>query len=47
MERGSNVIVCFGIGENAENAMYEYLYLRENPAGQHRELTRAIGPAGR
>ncbi|SMX22548.1 sarcosine oxidase subunit delta [Boseongicola aestuarii] len=27
-----------GFGENAEDAMYDYVYLRDNPAGQHREL---------
>ena len=27
-----------GMGENAEDAMYEYVYLRDNPAGLHREL---------
>ena len=25
-------------GENAAEAFYEYLYLRDNPAGLHREL---------
>jgi sarcosine oxidase subunit delta len=25
-------------GEDAANAFYEYLYLRDNPAGEHREL---------
>ena len=27
-----------GLGEGAEDAMYEYVYLRDNPAGLHREL---------
>ena len=27
-----------GLGENAEAAMYDYVYLRDNPAGEHREL---------
>lgn len=25
-------------GENATDEFYEYLYLRDNPAGEHREL---------
>ncbi|MBT8458728.1 MAG: sarcosine oxidase subunit delta [Boseongicola sp.] len=27
-----------GLAENAEDTMYEYVYLRDNPAGLHREL---------
>jgi len=27
-----------GFGENVEDAMYGYVYLRDNPAGLHREL---------
>lgn len=27
-----------GLAEGAEDAMYEYVYLRDNPAGLHREL---------
>ena len=27
-----------GFGENVEEAMYEHVYLRDNPAGEHHEL---------
>ena len=27
-----------GMAENAIEAFYDYLYLRDNPAGEHREL---------
>lgn len=27
-----------GFGEGVEDAMYDYVYLRDNPAGVHREL---------
>ena len=27
-----------GLAEGAADAFYEYLYLRDNPAGEHREL---------
>jgi sarcosine oxidase subunit delta len=27
-----------GMAEGAAEALYEYLYLRDNPAGEHREL---------
>lgn len=27
-----------GLSEGAADAFYEYLYLRDNPAGEHREL---------
>ena len=27
-----------GLADGAEDAMYEYVYLRDNPAGLHREL---------
>ncbi|MCB5408525.1 sarcosine oxidase subunit delta [Pseudogemmobacter faecipullorum] len=27
-----------GLAEGAAEALYEYLYLRENPAGEHQEL---------
>lgn len=27
-----------GDSENAANEFYEYMYLRDNPAGEHREL---------
>lgn len=27
-----------GMGEGAEPAFYDYVYLRDNPAGEHREL---------
>lgn len=27
-----------GLAEGAEDAFYQYLYLRDNPAGLHREL---------
>jgi len=27
-----------GFGEDVAEAMYDYVYLRDNPAGEHREL---------
>ncbi len=27
-----------GMASDVDNAFYEYLYLRDNPAGEHREL---------